>query len=116
MLITVSAWSTYAVAGILQGALLVMCIMWRARQRKLGIDDFGNPIHEPHHDPDEHPQGSVAPVTQGPAGGVPVREAISAAVQTDVHVETAQEDTPLLKKDIGKDKWTWFNWSGTKRR
>jgi hypothetical protein len=37
-------WITFAVAGIMQGALLVMCLFWKVRQRKLGIDDFGNPL------------------------------------------------------------------------
>ncbi|KIP05433.1 hypothetical protein PHLGIDRAFT_30911 [Phlebiopsis gigantea 11061_1 CR5-6] len=50
-----TTWSTYAVAGVLQGSLLVMCIMWRARQRKLGIDDFGNPI-EPFATPTDEPR------------------------------------------------------------
>ena len=27
----------------MQGSLLTMCIFWKIRQRKLGIDDFGNP-------------------------------------------------------------------------
>ena len=30
----------------MQGSLLTMCIFWKIRQRKLGIDDFGNPIGE----------------------------------------------------------------------
>ncbi|KAJ3552044.1 hypothetical protein NM688_g4365 [Phlebia brevispora] len=39
-----TTWSPYAMAGILQGTLLVMCLFWRARQQRLGIDDFGNPL------------------------------------------------------------------------
>ena len=30
----------------MQGSLLTMCIFWKIRQRKLGIDDFGNAIGE----------------------------------------------------------------------
>ncbi|KAF5346034.1 hypothetical protein D9757_014277 [Collybiopsis confluens] len=37
-----TSWITFAVAGIMQGTLLVMCICWKIRQRRLGIDDFGN--------------------------------------------------------------------------
>ena len=62
-----SAWLSYAFAGTMQGVLLVsqrlvvcsavsrsnrlkpfdsqfMCLIFRARQRKLGQDDFGNPL------------------------------------------------------------------------
>jgi hypothetical protein len=35
----------YAVSGVMQGTLLVMCIAWTYRQRRLGIDDFGRPIN-----------------------------------------------------------------------
>jgi hypothetical protein len=37
-------WVTYATAGILQACLLVMCLFWKRRQRRLGIDDFGRPL------------------------------------------------------------------------
>ncbi|KAI9246677.1 hypothetical protein BDA99DRAFT_489652 [Phascolomyces articulosus] len=35
-----TAWITYLVTGILQGTLLVMCIVWRIRNKRLGIDDL----------------------------------------------------------------------------
>ncbi|ORY93205.1 hypothetical protein BCR43DRAFT_552653 [Syncephalastrum racemosum] len=35
-----TAWITYLVTGLLQGTLLVMCIAWRIRNRRLGIDDL----------------------------------------------------------------------------
>ncbi|PFH53501.1 hypothetical protein AMATHDRAFT_54629 [Amanita thiersii Skay4041] len=38
-----TSWITFAVAGIMQGSLLTMCIIWKLRQRRLGIDDFGQP-------------------------------------------------------------------------
>ena len=37
-----TSWFTYLVAGVMQGALLVLCIVWKYRQGRLGIDDFGN--------------------------------------------------------------------------
>ena len=37
----------YAVSGVMQGTLLVMCIAWTYRQNRLGIDDFGRSIHPP---------------------------------------------------------------------
>lgn len=39
-----TSWFTFLVAGIMQGSLLVLCILWKIRQRRLGIDDFGNAI------------------------------------------------------------------------
>ncbi|ESK92749.1 atp synthase f0 [Moniliophthora roreri MCA 2997] len=41
-----TSWITFAVAGIMQGTLLVMCISWKIRQHRLAIDDFGNPLPE----------------------------------------------------------------------
>jgi len=52
-----TSWAPYAAAGIMQGCLLVLCLVWKARQRRLGVDDFGKPL--PDHDPDStapHPQ------------------------------------------------------------
>ncbi|GJE93659.1 PQ-loop repeat-containing protein [Phanerochaete sordida] len=122
-----TTWCPYAAAGILQGTLLVMCIIWKGRQKRLGIDDFGNPIVPSWttNDPNPQLQDSPIPVTQGPAGNVPVQEAVSEAVQTDVRtpspepapLDNAHEDTPLLKKDNTPDtaSWTWFNWLVPKR-
>lgn len=31
----------YISTGVLQGALLVMCVCWKRRQARLGLDDFG---------------------------------------------------------------------------
>ena len=39
-----SGWITYATAGLMQGSLLVMCLLWKARQARLRVDDFGNKI------------------------------------------------------------------------
>lgn len=36
-----TSWLAYAVTGGMQGALLVICILWKRRQKQLGIDDFG---------------------------------------------------------------------------
>jgi hypothetical protein len=64
-------WITFAVAAVLQGCLLVMCCIWKIRQNKLGIDDFGNPVDPlvyPTVNTDEvnHHQ-EVTPTTEGPA-------------------------------------------------
>jgi len=39
-----TSWFPFLVAGIMQGSLLVLCILWKMRQHRLGIDDFGNAI------------------------------------------------------------------------
>ena len=56
-----TSWLAYAVSGAMQGALLVsrteylkvrealtrwqvICLCWKRRQRRLGVDDFGNPL------------------------------------------------------------------------
>ncbi|WVQ81107.1 hypothetical protein IAT38_003229 [Cryptococcus sp. DSM 104549] len=39
-----TSWLAYAVTGAMQGALLVICLMWKQRQKALGIDDFGQPL------------------------------------------------------------------------
>ena len=83
-----------------------------SRQRKLGIDDFGEPISGVGPVPPEL-QDSPIPVTQGPPNGEPVQEAVSAAVHSDLHEEhdreNANEETPLLKKDT-ESKKSWLGW------
>lgn len=102
-------------AGVLQGTLLVMCLLWKARQRKLGIDDFGRPLTPTESDL----QNSPIPVTRGPSDGERLRDAVIAAVETDVREEsgplseeTADEETPLLKgksPHSGEGR-SWFGW------
>ncbi|GBE83663.1 hypothetical protein BKA93DRAFT_816135 [Sparassis latifolia] len=112
-----TTWLVYAVAGILQGALLIMCICWRVRQRRLGIDDFGNPLASLDTD-------SPADVTRGPDGGMPLEVAVDVAVEADlrddlveaVAVEGASEMTPLLARKSqseGEEEQSgsrWFEW------
>ncbi|ORX39132.1 hypothetical protein BD324DRAFT_649221 [Kockovaella imperatae] len=42
-----TSWLAYAITGLMQGMLLVICLLWKKRQRELGIDDFGNSINGP---------------------------------------------------------------------
>ncbi|EJU01548.1 hypothetical protein DACRYDRAFT_22645 [Dacryopinax primogenitus] len=51
-----TSWLPYAAAGIMQGLLLILCIVWKVRQARLGIDDFGNPLSPP---PESHPEPST---------------------------------------------------------
>ncbi|GAA5971570.1 hypothetical protein JCM11641_000645 [Rhodosporidiobolus odoratus] len=39
-----TAWATYFVTGVLQGTLLVLCLMWKRRQAREGVDDWGKPV------------------------------------------------------------------------
>ncbi|KAN0066486.1 hypothetical protein ACQY0O_000580 [Thecaphora frezii] len=39
-----SSLAAYVITGVLQLVLLVLCIAWKIRQRRLAIDDFGRPI------------------------------------------------------------------------
>ncbi|KAH8928122.1 hypothetical protein BT69DRAFT_1213221 [Atractiella rhizophila] len=40
-----TTWLTYSVTGVCQGCLLIMCILWKIRQRAKGIDDYGKPVN-----------------------------------------------------------------------
>ncbi|KAI6041581.1 hypothetical protein EDC04DRAFT_2893057 [Pisolithus marmoratus] len=42
-----TSWMMYAVSAVMQSCLLLMCIMWKIRQRRLHIDDFGRPLSLP---------------------------------------------------------------------
>ena len=94
-----------------------MCLFWKARQRKLHIDDFGNPL-EP---TEPQLQDSPIPVTRGPSDGERVQDAVVAAVETDVRTEpeapvddqpdVTDEETPLLKRNTSDDgRQSWFGW------
>ena len=48
----------------MQGFLLALCFVWKARQRRLGVDDFGKPL--PGHEPSSAPAPAPAPRPQLP--------------------------------------------------
>ncbi|KIO02541.1 hypothetical protein M404DRAFT_1002150 [Pisolithus tinctorius Marx 270] len=86
-----TSWVMYAVSAVMQACLLLMCLMWKIRQRRLHIDDFGRPLGQP------------------PSPGSPGAQSILPAESDDEefedHVDVrvveesgeAGEDTPLLK-------------------
>ncbi|KAM0753335.1 hypothetical protein T439DRAFT_339057 [Meredithblackwellia eburnea MCA 4105] len=41
-----TGWGTYLVTGLLQGSLLFICLLWKARQKRLSIDDWGVAIED----------------------------------------------------------------------
>jgi len=121
-----TTWLPYAVAGALQGTLLVMCLFWRARQHRLGIDDFGKPLDSAElaaPSPLEADADSPVEVMRGPDEGVPVQEAVEVAVESDVRApedggaDQAGEETPLLKKNGAEESGVgrWIGWL-TRRR
>jgi uncharacterized protein with PQ loop repeat len=91
-----TSWATYAAAGIMQGSLLVMCLCWKVRQRRLDIDDFGRPLHSHAEHADEtHSEATISPSH----GATPAPAA---------HSET----TPLLGNSSNRArnaKKPWYN-------
>ncbi|KAJ3796727.1 hypothetical protein GGU11DRAFT_745846 [Lentinula aff. detonsa] len=99
-----TSWATFAVAGVMQGTLLVMCICWKVRQKRLGLDDFGNDIVDDplsgsylstttslansthHHHPaaDVDVPGLVVEDEDAVAVRVALANALESAVETDV--------------------------------
>ncbi|KAI0370833.1 hypothetical protein BV20DRAFT_1052247 [Pilatotrama ljubarskyi] len=99
-----TTWISYAVAGVMQGILLVMCIIFRARQHKLGLDDFGRPLAGSSAD---HPHLSLSESgARSEEEASPVEAAVGDAVESDVRSEhgvdvVPGEETPLLVKSNG---------------
>jgi hypothetical protein len=125
----------FAVAGIMQGSLLFMCILWTFRQRRLGIDEFGNPLPLLSADSsssdllaeggDGGVPGLVAAEDEDPAKmSVALEAALESAVEADVREETEQEqeqeqeevgeETPLLmpasSSKEGGGGGGWLGW------
>ena len=78
----------------MQGVLLVMCLVFRARQHAAGLDDFGRPLD---------PSASAA---TAPLAALAVEVTVDEGVQTDVPAGTepapdASEASPLLPKQNG---------------
>lgn len=71
----------YAVSAVMQACLLAMCLAWKVRQRRLGIDDFGRPLGE----------GAQATVEETTGEE---EDRVSVVIEGD---EATREDTPLLK-------------------
>ena len=87
----------------MQGSLLAMCVLWTYRQRRLGIDEFGNPlvvstaaVGEEAED-DEAIPSLVRGNEDATKFTVPPEIALESAVQGDAtHMVEAEEETPLL--------------------
>jgi hypothetical protein len=103
----------FLVAAIMQGILLIMCLCWRVRQRKLRIDDFGRPLRN-------SPLPEL-PITDGLNDGESVEETAedSEYMEEDL-VSISPEEAEQLsmmgrrkKRKSGKRRW-WTKWTGTR--
>ena len=104
----------YAVSALMQAILLVMCFIWKIRQRRLGIDDFGHPIVS------SRPDGPLLVETDDRQ---PIEQALQDAVDEEapgVHnsLISANESTPLLHGKTSRDdspearpRKSWFSLS-----
>lgn len=88
----------------MQATLLIMCFVWRRRQHKLGLDDFGHPVH----DGDER-SFDEAGESDGLVGVEGVHHHRDAG-QLESAVADA-ESTPLLTKGSDRDgAKSWLGW------
>ncbi|KAF7313199.1 hypothetical protein MKEN_01006400 [Mycena kentingensis (nom. inval.)] len=124
-----TSWITFAVAGMMQFSLLSICIAWKLRQRRLQIDDFGQPLDDaaatsPELGSDTEADGYSA--TEEPVPGLVLEEeedavavrmalesALGDAVAGDVResVAEASESTPLLGacgQETAKSTSSWW--------
>lgn len=115
----------------MQGSLLAMCIVFHFRQRRLGLDEFGNPL--PGHatmnigiqasdptiavergdgdvDGDVDVPGLVTTEEEDPrVVGVALARALESATGSDIRVDVVpSEETPLLAKNTDKGWLSWF--------
>ncbi|KAF8075944.1 hypothetical protein FPV67DRAFT_1469828 [Lyophyllum atratum] len=123
-----TSWITFAVSGVMQGSLLAMCILFTFRQRRFGIDEFGNPLpgsSDSEHSHSRPPSGDEVDVPglitgeeEDPAA---VRDALAAALElaaeSDIRnaepEEPPSEETPLLgagKVTEPKRRTGWSAW------
>ena len=102
----------FLVAAIMQGILLVMCLCWKVRQRKLRIDDFGHPLRN-------SPLPEL-PYTDGLDDGESVEEEEAEEYMEEDIISISPEEAEQVtlmgrrkRKKIGKRRW-WTKWLGTK--
>lgn len=116
----------------MQGTLLIMCIFWKIRQHKLGIDDFGEPLPYTYTNAaavgyeDEVPGLVITDEDPDPVSvRVALANALESAVEGDVRSHgiqrvdslPIQESTPLLPKPKSPERKStgWFGWGGTSK-
>ncbi|KAG8956929.1 hypothetical protein FRC03_010697 [Tulasnella sp. 419] len=101
-----TSWMVYAAAGILQGSLLIMCLFWKARQKRLHIDDFGNPLPDPEdgrqNESDHSEVEHERPLRLGQGGTIELPASEQEVVREEV--TEAIETTPLLRGDSARSE------------
>jgi hypothetical protein len=102
----------FLVAAIMQGVLLVMCLCWKVRQRRLHIDDFGHPLRD-------------SPLPELPTDELDDGESVEGTTEDSMEediISISPEDAeraPLMpvghrkRRKSGKRRW-WTKWLGTK--
>ncbi|KAH8833767.1 hypothetical protein DL96DRAFT_1694322 [Flagelloscypha sp. PMI_526] len=102
-----TSWITFAVAGIMQGFLLFMCILWKIRQHKLGIDDFGHPLSQRPAFVPTVSEFEEVPVLTVRSGGV---QEVPEIMLDGEPLQEPSENTPLLGGDkTARSGWRrWF--------
>lgn len=97
----------FLVAALMQGVLLAMCLCWKVRQRRLRIDDFGQPLRD-----------SPLPALPLDDDESVEEEGAGDSMEEDIVSITAEEAarTPLLsnrkRRRAKKLRW-WNKWLGT---
>lgn len=117
----------------MQGSLLVMCIMWKIRQRRLEIDDFGYPLNNDDDDThqrngytyDDEVPGLVLGDEDPIAVQVALANALESAVESNVlsngvqaveEIPITTENTPLLQPTAEAAKPAgWFSVFGRRK-
>ena len=102
----------FLVAAIMQGILLVMCLCWKVRQRKLRIDDFGHPLRN-------SPLPELPP-TDELDDGESVEDAEDSEYMEEDTISISPEQAEQValmgrrrRRKGGKRRW-WTKWIGTK--
>ncbi|KAG5350978.1 hypothetical protein C0989_008418 [Termitomyces sp. Mn162] len=121
------SWIMFAVSGIMQGSLLAMCIVFHFRQRRLGLDEFGNPLPSRTTVHVDTPASEATVVERGDGGvdvpglvtteeedprvvGVALVRALESATGSDIRAVAGvpSEETPLLGRS--KEGKGWLSW------
>lgn len=89
----------YLIAAIMQGVLLLLCLAWKRRQHRLGIDDFGVPTTSVH----GHPYGEEEDVRVGMRRGSAVEDGETVGEAVEEAVEERLEGVSEEPEEVESD-------------
>ena len=109
----------------MQGCLLALCFVWKARQQRLGVDDFGKPLpgHEPAPAPAPAPHPQPVATTEAGVESQPHRQPTLGPADVEHgrgedELAYSSERTPLLSSGAAAqsgvnskapvDRWPWL--------